>query len=63
MTKFTKHCLLTAAILPLAAGGLGACSASGITQAAQMVDKARKVQKTAQTVEQVTGADMGLVAD
>jgi hypothetical protein len=63
MTKTMKRVLLSAAVLPLVAGGLAGCSASGITQAAQMVDKARKVQKTAERVEQVTGQDMGLLSD
>lgn len=58
-----KKLFITAAVLPLLAAGLTGCSASGITKAAQMVDQARKVQKTAKTVENVTGQDMGLIAD
>ena len=50
-----KKYFITAAVLPLLAISLAGCSASGITQVAQMVDKVRKVQKTGATVEQVTG--------
>lgn len=58
-----KKLILTAAVLPLVAAGITGCSASGITKVAQMADQARKVQKTAATVEQVTGQDMGMIAD
>ncbi|MGB6231627.1 MAG: hypothetical protein WBF53_16040, partial [Litorimonas sp.] len=62
MTSKTRNLIATAAALPLLVG-LSGCGASGLSQAAQMIDQARKVQKTAKTVEQVTGQDMGLIAD
>lgn len=58
-----EELILTAAVLPLVAADITGCSASGIPKVAQMADQARKVQKTAATVEQVTGQDMGMIAD
>lgn len=58
-----RKLILTAAIAPLLAAGLTGCATTDIAKSANMINKARKVQKTAATVEQVTGQDMGMVSD